>query len=299
MSDFAQDALEILIDDYHSQERLRVWSLVITVFGDAVNPRGGEFWLGSLQDLMDRLRIEPSALRAAMSRLTADGWLKRERRGRKSYYCLAAAGENEFANAARKIYAPNRQCWSGEWTIIVLTGRAGQDRGNRRRQLRAEGFGSLSPTVFLRPISQDGPEEQSARPGETVFRSRLDGETNAAELIMQGWSLAQVDTGYANFIDSFTPLNKALENEPEIDPLSAVAARSLLIHNFRKVALRDPVFPIDLLPDRWKGDEARALAADIYRALAARSESWLDGCVNARDEPIPKPEIDIKNRFGA
>ena len=298
MSDSAKDALEVLIDNYHSQERLRVWSLVITIFGDAVKPRGGEFWLGSLQDLMDRLRIESSAVRTAMSRLTADGWLTRERRGRKSYYRLAAAGESEFADAARKIYAPQRRSWSGEWTIIILTGRAGEYREARRRQLRAEGYGSLSPTVFLRPVGENH-AAVSNRADEIVFQSRLEGETDAADLIMKGWRLSYVDAGYAQFIETFSRLQQVLQGEPEMDPLAAMAARSLLIHNFRKVALRDPVFPTELLPDSWRGDEARELAASIYGAVIPASETWLDGCVNARGEPIPKPDIEMQDRFGA
>ena len=80
MSKSFERELDVLVDGFHSQERLRIWPLAITVFGDSVLPRGGEFWLGSLQELMQRLRIEPNALRAAMSWLTADGWLTRAKR---------------------------------------------------------------------------------------------------------------------------------------------------------------------------------------------------------------------------
>ena len=299
MSDSAQDQLEKLIDDYHSQERIRVWSLVITIFGDAVNPRGGEFWLGSMQELMDRLRIEPSALRAAMSRLTADGWLTRERQGRKSFYRLAEAGESEFADAARKIYAPVSQDWSGEWTIIVLTGRAGDDRESRRRQLRSEGFGALTPTVFLRPVGEDNVRAQTAGPEEFLFHSRLDNKTDATELIMRGWGLSDLNAGYGQFFETYSALDKALSKKADMDPVSAMAARSLLIHAFRKVALRDPVFPTTLLPHSWKGGAARQLASTIYRNLVPASEAWLDNCVNAKGEPIPKADIDVKNRFGS
>lgn len=297
MSDSAQNQLEKLIDDYHSQERIRVWSLVITIFGDAVKPRGGEFWLGSLQELMDRLRIEPSALRAAMSRLTADGWLMRERQGRKSFYRLAEAGETEFADAARKIYAPVSRDWSGEWTIVVLTGRAGEDRENRRRQLRSEGFGALTPTVFLRPVGEDNARVQAAGPDEFLFHSRLDQKTDAAELIMRGWGLSDLNEGYEQFYETYSALNKALSSKADMDPVSAMAARSLLIHSFRKVALRDPVFPKTLLPGSWKGEAARELASSIYRTLVPASETWLNGCVNAKGEPIPRADIDIMNRF--
>ena len=58
----AETALERLIDSLHARGRLRVWSLVITVFGDAVAPRGGRVALSVLQDLMARLRDRKSVV---------------------------------------------------------------------------------------------------------------------------------------------------------------------------------------------------------------------------------------------
>lgn len=298
MSDSAHDELERLIDDFHAQERIRVWSLVITIFGDAVIPRGGELWLGSLQELMDRMRVEPSALRAAMSRLTADGWLTRLRLGRKSYYRLAEAGESEFADAARKIYAPQRREWSGKWTIVVLTTRAGDAREARRRQLRSEGFGALAPTVFLRPDSVENGTAASIGSDEIVFHSRLDKQSDVACLIVQSWQLSGVESNYAKLIDKFAALEETLGRGVDLDPLSAMVARTLVIHSFRRMALRDPVLPSELMPETWKGEEARALVSSIYRMLAASSESWLDGCSNSKGERIPIPEFGIAERFG-
>ncbi|MEX3009086.1 PaaX family transcriptional regulator C-terminal domain-containing protein [Hoeflea sp. TYP-13] len=298
MSDSATKELEALIDDFHSQERIRVWSLVITIFGDAVIPRGGELWLGSLQALMDRLRIEPSALRAAMSRLTADGWLTRLRLGRKSFYRLAEAGEAEFAEAALKIYAPRRSEWSGEWTIIVLSGRAGEERETRRRELRADGFGALGPTVFLRPDNIGNTCMPDTLPGEMIFHSRLDSKSDATKLISQTWQLSEVEKHYSKLIATFSPLERTLGKGVDLDPLSAMAARSLLIHHFRRMALRDPVFPAELTPKNWQGDEARKLVSTIYRRLAAPSECWLDGCLNSSGHPIAAPGFDIAKRFG-
>ncbi|MCP4318058.1 MAG: phenylacetic acid degradation operon negative regulatory protein PaaX [Hyphomicrobiales bacterium] len=298
MSDSALQELETLIDDFHSQERIRVWSLVITIFGDAVIPRGGELWLGSLQELMDRLRIEPSALRAAMSRLTADGWLTRLRLGRKSYYRLAEAGEAEFAEAARKIYAPRRREWSGEWTIVVLSGRAGDERETRRRQLRAKGFGALAPTVFVRPDNVENSGESLIGADQFVFHSRLDENSDAAKLIVQTWQLFEVENHYGKLIDTFSALEQSLGSGADLDPLSAMVARCLLIHKFRRMALRDPVFPTELMSASWKGDAARTLVSSIYRMLAASSESWLDSCLNSEGQQIPKPEFGIAERFG-
>ncbi len=297
MSESFDRELEVLIDGFHAQERLRIWSLVITVFGDAVVPRGGEVWLGSLQALMERLRIEANALRAAMSRLTADGWLIRVRVGRNSFYQLAEAGRAEFATGTRKIYAPDQQSASDEWTIVVLTGEAGSDRDARRAQLRAAGFGSLSPTVFVQPGRADVVPSANGRNGEIVFHSTLADDAKAKDLVSDAWPLVTIEASYRSFIDDFSPLAEVLAAGDEPAPLSAMAARSLLIHRFRRAVLRDPQFPVGLRPTDWAGDRARLLVTDIYRRLAARSEQWLDQCRDASGRPLEKPDFVVSERF--
>ncbi|WP_419911754.1 PaaX family transcriptional regulator C-terminal domain-containing protein [Hoeflea sp.] len=298
MSDSASRALEVLIDDFHSGERIRVWSLVITIFGDAVIPRGGELWLGSLQELMERLRIEPSAVRAAMSRLTADGWLTRLRLGRKSFYRLAEAGEAEFEEAARRIYRPHHSEWSGKWLMLSLSTDTGEGREARRRQLRSAGFGAISPTVFLRPDTMENGRAPALQTGEVLFHSSLDPASDARQMVAQAWQLGEVEAHYSEFIDTFAPLGRALDKGVLSDPLSAMAARSLLIHRFRRMALRDPAFPEELTPEGWRGEAARTLVSSIYRKLAGPSETWLDTCPNSHERPIRKPEFDIAERFG-
>ncbi|MCR9134653.1 MAG: phenylacetic acid degradation operon negative regulatory protein PaaX [Alphaproteobacteria bacterium] len=298
MSESFDHELDVLIDEFHAQERLRIWSLVITIFGDAVVPRGGEFWLGSLQELMQRLRIEPNALRAAMSRLTADGWLKRVRVGRNSFYQLAEAGKAEFAAGTKKIYGPQPQGQSDEWTIIVLTGGAGSARDIRRAQLRAAGFGSLSPTVFVLPGRNVAIPEKGASNGEFVFQSDLSDETTARDLVASAWPLDEIETGYRSLIEAFTPLAACLAAGSQPGPLSSIAARSLLIHRFRRMVLRDPQIPNQLRPVDWQGNAARQLVSDLYRQLAAPSEQWLDQCRNASGDQLQSPGIDVANRFG-
>ena len=60
-------------------EPSRTGSIVITVFGDAIVPRGGSVWLGTLLEFFKSLDIEAGVVRTAMSRLAADGWLERRR----------------------------------------------------------------------------------------------------------------------------------------------------------------------------------------------------------------------------
>src|SRR3989442_4653430 len=74
------------------REPSRTGSIVISVFGDAIVPRGGSVWLGTLLKFFETLDIDSSVVRTAMSRLTADGWFEREKVGRNSFYRLGARG---------------------------------------------------------------------------------------------------------------------------------------------------------------------------------------------------------------
>ena len=69
-----------LIDEFHSNNKIRVWSLVITIFGDCINPRGGKIAMAELQSLICLFNIEPGALRTAMSRLAKKNTYTRKSR---------------------------------------------------------------------------------------------------------------------------------------------------------------------------------------------------------------------------
>ncbi|NGX97283.1 MAG: phenylacetic acid degradation operon negative regulatory protein PaaX, partial [Candidatus Afipia apatlaquensis] len=68
------------------REPSRTGSLIITFYGDAILPRGGSVWLGTLLQFLDMLGTDGGVVRTAVSRLAADGWLDRDKAGRKSFY---------------------------------------------------------------------------------------------------------------------------------------------------------------------------------------------------------------------
>ena len=71
------------IVDQLKREPSRTGSIVITVFGDAIVPRGGSVWLGTLLEFFGCLDIGSGVVRTAMSRLASDGWLERNKVGQQ------------------------------------------------------------------------------------------------------------------------------------------------------------------------------------------------------------------------
>src|SRR5262249_60013782 len=55
-------------------EPSRTWSVIITVFGDAIVPRGGSVWLGTLLRFFSALCSHDRVARTALSPLGARRW---------------------------------------------------------------------------------------------------------------------------------------------------------------------------------------------------------------------------------
>lgn len=264
----ATDALDALIRRLHEQGRLRVWSLVVTIFGDAVAPRGGRVALATLQEIMERLRIEPGALRTAMSRLAGDGWVTRERQGRNSFFSLDAHGRHAFNLATRRIYAGGRPAWDGKWTVAIAP-----PGGDIAADLASHGFVRVNGAVFLRAETQDATDARA----ELADMLVIHGEgAEHPETLRALWPSQEIAAAYARFADAHAPLLQALEGGASLPPPDAMAARTLLIHDWRRIVLRDPGLPAALLPDDWSGEAARAVARAIYALLLPASEAWLD-----------------------
>ena len=288
----ALTALERMIDRLHARGRLRVWSLIVTVFGDAVAPRGGQAPLALLQDLMARLRIEPGAVRTAMSRLAADRWVLREREGRNSFYRLADEGRHAFDLATRRIYAAGPPAWDGCWIVAVSpsTGDAGA-RAMRDEEMRALGFVPTGPASWIRPRGETGDPAAGLPSGLLVVAGPA---LRIPEGVTRLWPLDGVAAGYRTLCADLTALARALDGVADLAPVDALAARILINHGWRRLVLRDPGLPAVLLPGDWPGEEARALVRRLYARLAEPSEAWLD----AAGLP-PQARLDrFKARFG-
>ena len=242
-------------------EPSRTWSLIITLYGDAIVPRGGSVWLGTLLAFFQGLEIGDGVVRTAMSRLAADGWLERNRVGRNSFYRLRAKGRAPFEAAARRIYDARPEPWRGFFELVL-------PETVDRSQMEAAGCGAIAPGVWITPraVEADG------------LRLRADGDDDTLRaLAARAWPLARLGEAYGAFVATFTALRDFLRGGGMLSDLDALIARVLLIHEYRRVVLRDPVLPPVVLPKDWPGHVARILCAEVYRALLASSEAWLDG----------------------
>src|ERR1700754_2170497 len=130
-------------------EPSRTGSLIITFYGDAIVPRGGSIWLGTLLQFLDMVGVDGGVVRTSVSRLAADGWLDRDKVGRKSFYKLAKSGRERFEAAVEHVYNPHASDWAGRFELLLIGN--GADREAARTALTEAGFGSPMPGVWVAP----------------------------------------------------------------------------------------------------------------------------------------------------
>ena len=295
--------LEALLRRFQSQRPLRGGSLLITIFGDAIAPRGGAVTLGSLIDLAHPFGLAERLVRTAVARLAAEGWLTATRHGRRSEYRFSESGRKLFAEATRRIYGVNPSSWDGQWTLAVLPPAGGQSRGNVREELRWLGFGQLSPGVYAHPActleeARGWLVTLGCGNHSRLFKSATEGVTADRTLAAEGWNLAEIARRYRRFRDSFAPVEAAVRESDALSPQAAFIVRTLLIHEYRKIHLQDPPLPPALLPAEWVGTEAYELTARLYAAVFAAAERFLTDTGMTIGGALPPAGAEVHARFG-
>ncbi len=254
----------------------RVWTLVITVFGDSVMPRGGVVSASALSSIFRRISVKAEALRVALHRLSKDGWIVRQRSGRNSHYALSDSGRAKFLPASRRIYAGSPTL-RGPWRLVAL-----------RKPLPPEsvmceaGFLRLTPTLFLGP-SQAGEPPVEADAIEGHLRQFPDW----ARAVLAPESL-QCD--YRRLHSTLSQNMDAFQAVAEAEPLDAVALRTLLTHHWRRLLLRHADVPAEIMPKGWRGEDCRTMVLALHQSLSRSADPWLDKAIGPLERPACERE---------
>lgn len=295
-------AVEALLRRFRGQRPLRCGSLLITLFGDAIAPRGGRVMLGSLIGLARPFGLSERLVRTSVTRLAAEGWLTSTRHGRLSEYRLTENGARLFAEATRRIYAGRPGTWNGCWTLMILPPTGGPRRRSLREQLRWLGFGALAPGVFAHPsCTLEEARGWLALRGRAaqawLFQCAAGDLQHDRQLAASGWDLAGIARRYQRLHEVFAPVQVAALSGP-LAPQSAFLVRTLLIHEYRKIHLRDPQLPPQLLPPAWIGTEVYELCRKLYALVFAGAEQYLTQAARAAHQSLPPPGPAVYGRFG-
>ena len=294
-----------LLADFRKQRPLRSGSLIITLFGDAIAPRGGTVWLGSLIPVLEPFGLDARLVRTSVRRLVKDDWLEAHPVGRRSYYSLTAGGRRRFESATRRIYSRPDAAWDGQWSLIILPARNLAQRDQLKKELSWLGYGSLTTGVLAHPAADTEAVQALLRELNVSDSVLVLGASQVAltvpatlsQVVRQCWDLDDLEQRYHAFLDRFRPVYRAMRGT-RLEPEAALQLRTLLIHEYRKITLRDPHLPLELLPANWSGTAAYTLCRNLYSRVQPASEQFLSAELETADGPLPEPTPQFFERFG-
>lgn len=299
-------ALKQLIKNYQQQTTVRASSIIITLFGDVIEPHGGSIWLGSLIKALEPLGINERLVRTSIFRLTQDNWLTNDKVGRKSYYTLTSYGRSCFEKAFKRVYSPSLPVWDGTWCIVISTQLSLEKRKIVKEKLEWLGFALLAPNTMGSP-QYNRTDVYTTLQELEVLDDCIIFFTTAQQLlaskalrkqVIESWDIDSLKQDYQLFVQSFRPLLQELSTIKNIKPEDGFLIRLLLIHEYRKLQLRDPQLPDELLPIDWEGKAARQLCRNIYRLISIAAEKWINQNLENADGPLSEVNLNFYQRFG-
>ncbi|PCI05117.1 MAG: hypothetical protein COB78_00385 [Hyphomicrobiales bacterium] len=257
------------------REQTKVWSVIVTIFGDLTKNQGDEISGPLLSMIMEKIGIRPEAMRVAIHRLRKDNWIESRKEGRVSQYRLSAKGYAESEAARPRIYASVQaldQNSGKDWHLLLQE--PGKDFGQRDpNQIE------IVPNTFL----GTGLAKQTPSGAFVIQFTDL----NAPEWVKQKILPNALLSAYEQFQLSLTKISEKLLSQSQPNRLEAAIIRILIIHNWRRLLLRHPEAADAFFPDSWAGRECRKLVTSI---LAKLPENNLDA-LSRELETSQKPTV--------
>lgn len=287
-------------------EALHAPSLIVTIWGDTLAPVAQEVWLSTIVRLLRPFGVNERAVRTAVFRLHRAGWLAPRPLGRRSRYALTETGTESFERAFHRVYDPPFLRWDGLWDGVVVRadGLAPAQRRHVREELGWAGYGRFGDEVFFRPARGD---EDAGRIAARLHledrfvrftardRERRP-EATLASRVETVWSLGALENEYRRFLARFSTLDSAMRSGAADDE-QAFIVRTLLVHAYRRVRLRDPQLPREVLGERWPGASAYAAARSIYRTVRLPADRYVGDVLSHEGEDLRRRMRGAARRF--
>ncbi len=250
-------------------------SLLLTILGEYVLPRGEAVWQETLVGALVSVGYTQQAARQALARSVRDGWLETSRHGRRARVSLSDRTAGLLRTGADRIYSfgdPWR--WDGRWLVVIL--RVPEARREVRHQLRTRlawaGLGSMGGGVWLTPHvereTELGDAIRDAPAAEaTSFVASLGALGRADDVVAAAWELDEVREAYEAFIEDFAAIRPSSDE-------ACFRMQTLLVHAWRKFPFLDPDLPSELLPAGWPRRRAHELFTGRHARWQAPARAY-------------------------
>jgi phenylacetic acid degradation operon negative regulatory protein len=221
--------------------------------------------------------------------MVRQGWLEPTRVGGAPGYALSERARRRLDASAARIYRTDPLPWDGRWHVLVLTAPLRAARRERvDRALRFLGYAPLGDRAWVGLRRSGEVESVLAAEGARAeaFAGAHDGDS--VDLARRAWDLDALARSYLRWTRDVDGLLGRLP--VDAGDSERFAARSRLVHEWRKFLFSDPGLPPELLPEPWPGDVAAALFDREAQRLSPAAARFVDCCL---DLSAPVRAVDV------
>ncbi|MGZ2083452.1 phenylacetic acid degradation operon negative regulatory protein PaaX [Acinetobacter baumannii] len=301
--------IQQIIDSVVKNETLSGTSLISTIFGDSVLHRGGNISLASLIQLLELFGFNDRAVRTSVFRLVKNDWLCSDKIGRTSFYRITDSSRSTYLQAEQRIYNDQMKEWDHYWDLILMSSLDTENKALLKKELEWLGFANISTNLMAYPgcnrielqrllVDLNMSEQVVVFKAETMqlFNNSVD---TIGRMLRTNWPIDELRQRYLQFLDIFREIGVLLMQENEqLEPVQAFQIRTLLIHYYRRILLKDPALPLELLPTDWPAISARTLSMNIYKKVFEPADEYFLSVAATAEGPMPNATAHYWRRFG-
>ncbi|MGQ1672642.1 phenylacetic acid degradation operon negative regulatory protein PaaX [Acinetobacter baumannii] len=301
--------IQQIIDSVVKNETLSGTSLISTIFGDSVLHRGGNISLASLIQLLELFGFNNRAVRTSVFRLVKNDWLCSDKIGRTSFYRITDSSRSTYLQAEQRIYNDQMKEWDHYWDLILMSSLDTENKALLKKELEWLGFANISTNLMAYPgcnrielqrllVDLNMSEQVVVFKAETLqlFNNSVD---TIGRMLRTNWPIDELRQRYLQFLDIFREIGVLLMQENEqLEPVQAFQIRTLLIHYYRRILLKDPALPLELLPTDWPAISARTLSMNIYKKVFEPADEYFSSVAATAEGPMPNATAHYWRRFG-
>lgn len=243
------DAFDALVTNVRGDRLPRVWSLLVTVFGDLAQGDCAAIGSAPLNGIASLIGIRPEAVRVALHRLRKDGWIVSRRTGRRSAYALTPWGRTQSAGASPVIYARD-PVESDAWLVLTDPSQPAQEAGQ-------DLFPIASGVALAAAPAREAGELSLRLDCATPVPPWIAEKVCAPETVCQSRILAT----------RLERLCLELVSTDCLSPLQIAVLRVVIVHEWRRIVLKVPRLPDHVFPDGWAGPDCRRHVSDLLSRL--------------------------------
>lgn len=288
-----------------SRIKLSGTSLIVTLFGDLVTQHGNWIWLGSIIEALEPLGINERLVRTSVYRLVKNEWLVRKKIKKNSYYSFSEEANRHYDKAAKRIYTAEQAEWDGSWVLILPAFVPEDKKEHLYKELTWLGFSTLSTGLWGHPSYnksdlEDTLIELGLLDNVIVFNSKTyqkSSQNTLKLLVKERWDIDELSSQYQSILDAYRPILINIIEKEKPTAQQAFLIRTLFIHEFRRVLIKDHELPSSMLPFGWPGFETMELATKLYRLLAEDSIKYATGNLKNPQGFLPSASRAYKIRF--